>query len=233
MLKFLAHCHQLRGPLGRTFQLGRQGIYLDPRHVEIADSIVREHEIGADFRSIGGAEPYSENLFKSFGASEVVSCDASAYEGAHLLHDFNNPVPSNWHGSFDTVFDGGSLEHIFNIPVALANLMQLTRVGGRVLSVNSANDFLGHGLYQFSPDLMFRVFSESNGFRMLGAFLVRLNGTPTLDAVADPLQCGERIEIGDTGGNTYLMFVAEKIAQFQPFQSWPQQSDYTLIWKKN
>ncbi|MEJ8823990.1 hypothetical protein WKW80_18490 [Variovorax humicola] len=232
VLKFLTHCRQHFGPFNRTFQIGRQGIYLDQRHLPIADAIVREHGIGENFRSVGGSEPYAETLFKALGATDVISCDVSPYEGAHLVHDFNNPVPEEWRGGFDTVFDGGSIEHIFNAPVALANLMQLTRIGGRVLSINGANDFLGHGLYQFSPELMFRVFSEINGFKMLATFLVALDNLPTLSLAADPQAKGERIEIGRTGRSTYLMFVAEKIAEVKPFQSWPQQSDYTLIWKK-
>jgi hypothetical protein len=232
VLKFLAHCHQHFGPFNRTLQIGRQGIYFDQRHLPIADAIVREHRIGEDFLSIGGSEPYAEVLFKALGATEVMSCDASPYEGACLIHDFNTPVPEDWHGTFDTVFDGGSLEHIFNTPVALANLMQLTRIGGRVLSINGANDFLGHGLYQFSPELVFRVFSENNGFKMLATFLVSLNNLPTLSLAADPQTNGERIEIGSTGSSTYLMFVAEKVTKVQPFRSWPQQSDYTLIWNK-
>jgi hypothetical protein len=114
--------------------------------------------IGQSFAD-AGSQYYAEKLLRAFGATEIVSGDGSPYEGATFIHDFNNPLPEEITDQYDTVFDGGSLEHIFNVPVALANLMKLTRVGGRLLSVNGANNMLGHGFYQFSPELLFsRVF---------------------------------------------------------------------------
>ena len=161
VMKFLGHVREEHGPFGRTFLLGRQGIHLPARHKPIANEIVRSHRIGGSFAEIGGEELYAERLFQALGATEIVSGDASAFEGATFIHDFNKSLPHeiSSRDQYDTVFDGGSLEHIFNVPVAFANLMKLTRVGGRILSINGANNMLGHGLYQFSPDVFFRVFS--------------------------------------------------------------------------
>jgi hypothetical protein len=54
--------------------------------------------------------------------------DASPYEGADTIHDMNTPVPEAWHGRYDVVIDSGSLEDIFNFPVAIANLANMLRV---------------------------------------------------------------------------------------------------------
>lgn len=54
-------------------------------------------------------------------------------------------------GQFDLVIDGGTLEHVFSLPVAVANLMFLARKGGHILSANLANKLCGHGFYQFTP----------------------------------------------------------------------------------
>ena len=50
------------------------------------------------------------------GRHRIKAADASPYEDAQIVHDFNNPVPIRLHQRFDTIFDGGALEHIFNVP---------------------------------------------------------------------------------------------------------------------
>ncbi len=233
VMNFLGHVRKTYGPLGRTFLLGRQGIHLPARHKPIADEILHRNGIPSNFVGIGGDEPYAERLLQALGATEIVSGDASAYEGATFIHDFNEPLPGKiWNeDQYDTVFDGGSLEHIFNIPVAVANLMRLTRVGGRILSINGANNMLGHGLYQFSPDLFFRVFSAQNGFEILNLFLVSMDEQPALIQAIDPTSVRQRVEISYTSHANYLMLVARKINEVAPFRQWPQQSDYQLAWE--
>ena len=105
---------------------------------------MEQHGLGSKVTEIA-AEPFTEHLFALLGSASVRSIDYSGYEGADIVHDLNEPIPASLVESCDTVFDGGSIEHIFNLPIALANLMKLVRVGGTVLSVNGANNFLGHG----------------------------------------------------------------------------------------
>ena len=53
---------------------------------------------------------------------------------------------------------------IFNFPVAIRNLMRMAKVGGQVFLTTPANNFCGHGFYQFSPELAYRIFALENGF---------------------------------------------------------------------
>jgi hypothetical protein len=232
VLKLLSHHREKWGPLGKTLQIGRQGIHISETAWTFADTILKGHGIERSFFEAGGSEQFSDRLFQSLGATEVLACDASGYEGATLIHDFNEPLGEKWLRQFDTVFDGGSLEHIFNVPVALGNMMAAVTIGGRIISINGANNFLGHGLYQFSPELYFRVFSPENGFRILDLFIVPTGGAPTLPAEMDPKKAGKRIEPAPSPHRSYLMMIAEKTEERVPFQSWPQQSDYTSAWEK-
>jgi hypothetical protein len=133
-------------------------------------------------------------------------------------------------GAFDCVFDGGTIEHIFNVPVALDNAIRMLAVGGLFLSVNGANNFLGHGLYQFSPELMWRVFDRQFGFEVEAMYLVPTLGLPAPRAVADPAVLGHRDEIRETAGSTYLMVAARKLEAVLR-RVWPQQSDYVTTWQ--
>ena len=58
---------------------------------------------------------------------------------------------------------GGSLEHIFNFPVAIKNCMEMVAVGGHFFTATSTDNYPGQGFYQFSPELFFQVLSNRNG----------------------------------------------------------------------
>lgn len=69
----------------------------------------------------------------------------------------NREIPGDFIEKYSMVLDGGSLEHVFNFPVAVRNCMQMLQVGGHYLAITPANNFMGHGFYQFSPELYFSI----------------------------------------------------------------------------
>ena len=166
VLNFLAATQPIhRRALGRTLMLGRQGFHIPAQSRTLAQSILQRYDAEASLDAIQpeGA-PWAEGLFRYLGSTSLSALDASAFEGADIVHDMNLPVPQHLHEAFDTLFDGGTIEHIFDIPAVLRNVRTMLRPGGLFLSVNAANNQLGHGLYQFSPELMWRAFGPGNGF---------------------------------------------------------------------
>ena len=108
-----------------------------------------------------------QNRFSPFSVQEQVSSvDASDYERATHIHDFNQPLPASLANRFSVVHDGGTIEHVFNIPQAFKNCMEMVRVGGHFIQVNVANNYMGHGFWQFCPELIYRIFSRENGFQI-------------------------------------------------------------------
>lgn len=181
---------------------------------------------------------YADSFLSEFlGASSISVLDASAYEGADTIHDMNTPIPQDWRGRYDAVIDGGSLEHIFNVPVALANLAGLLKVGGTIFISTPANNQMGHGFYQFSPELMFRVFSEQNGFDLRQINIVQgrypdpeLTMNHTLYQVADPEHVRARVGLFSKGAAT-IMVEATKVRETTMFATPPIQSDYATLWE--
>src|SRR5437879_4402407 len=55
---------------------------------------------------------YAEAFFEVLGTERLESLDMTDFEGATIIHDLNKPAPPQLKGRFDTVFDGGTLEHI-------------------------------------------------------------------------------------------------------------------------
>jgi SAM-dependent methyltransferase len=218
------------GPFGSTMQIARQGLYIPEGRFDAVDEELAACGIaGRCADLVQGCGYADERLFPAMGAHPVSSIDASSYEGATHVHDLNLPVPDDLHLAFDTVIEAGTLEHIFHVPNALASIMRMLKVGGRVLHMAPANDWLGHGMYQFSPELYFRIYQPENGFRLKSVALSRGEIHPGM-TFADLGVEGGRNEIGSTGGNAELIVVAEKIADVIPFSRTPQQGDYQAAW---
>ena len=158
--------------------------------------------------------------------------DNSTYQGATVIHDLNKPIGSDMKDKYSAIIDGGLLEHVFNIPVAIKNCMQMLRVGGHFISFTTANNFCGHGFYQFSPELFFRIFSSINGFDMtLMAIHAGVGTKASTDVylVKDPDDVKTRVEFKSKKG-LCLIVVAEKIKDTELFLNHPQQSDYSRVW---
>src|SRR5690606_4421455 len=113
------------GAFGDTVTVGRQNIHLAPQALEAL------YGAEVDWKQ----EAFCETLLmRYFGARKVDSVDNSGYEGATLIHDMNQPLPAS-SGEYDTVVELGTVEHIFNVSQALANMIALCREGGQILHV--------------------------------------------------------------------------------------------------
>lgn len=223
----------------KTLTVGHQTLYLHPPELlrlqrEFTEAFPdRQAAPLADYRF--GA--FSDELMTEFLEVESLTIlDISDYESAELIHDLNQPVAPELHERFDAVIEAGSLEHIFNFPIAVGNLMRMLRVGGFMYLTVPANNLCGHGFYQFSPELMFRIFTADNGFELKRVTLAEARFPRTelaparhIYEVADPASIGSRVELLSRRP-VMLMVQARKISSAEPFQPAPQQSDYVATW---
>jgi hypothetical protein len=115
-----------------------------------------------------------ESFFGALGFSTVESLDVSDAEGAEIVFDLNAAqLPIELKGRFDVLFDGGTLEHVFHLPNALARCADMLRDNGWFAHIGPLNNYADHGFYQFSPTFWFDWF-DANGWRMVESVLVRL-----------------------------------------------------------
>ncbi|HET6995263.1 MAG TPA: hypothetical protein VFI06_09800 [Chitinophagaceae bacterium] len=230
---FLFYARSLGVSYDKTLMLGRLNLYATQAHIQ--EDINRFKNNSKKLEEVVFKDGYSEPLFEILGASQTDSIDFSDYEKANLIHDLNLPVPSDLKGKYTAVVDGGTLEHIFNFPTAIRNCMEMLQVGGHYLGITPANNLLGHGLYQFSPELYYGIFREENGFEVKKIIIVTQNSVSTQSdwyEVADPKKVRSRVMLSNSNP-TYLMVLAKKIKEQPIFQKPVQQSDYEMVWNIN
>jgi SAM-dependent methyltransferase len=200
--------------------LGRLTLFVSQSDL---DQIAREYE-KPNFKLPLKATRVAEDILTPLGF-DVESMDISTYEGASIVHDLNKPVSPELVERFDIVWDGGTLEHVFDFPSALRNAMSMVKVGGHFAMRTPANNLCGHGFYQFSPELFFRIFAPQNGFELHRIYVLSRGQR---FHVRNPADIGGRVQLLDNVA-AELMVHARKVGPVPDTIS-IQQSDYVEAW---
>ncbi len=216
VLNFLRFARK-RQSFGCVATIGRQGLIIPNDRLKKLLKLERKPNLGS----------YCEDLLKvHFGATSVESFDNSDYQNATHIADMNKPIKI--HDRYDTVIDGGCIEHIYNVPQALKNVSQMCMEAGQILHILPANNFCGHGFWQFSPELFFALYSEANGYRETQVFIADLANERFWYEVRKP-QNGQRAHA--TSSTPLYALVRTRKTGVVTHEN-IQQSDYVYVWNR-
>jgi hypothetical protein len=156
-----------------------------------------------------------EEFFLGLGFSAVESLDITSAEGADIVFDLNAAAtPEVLKERCDVLFDGGTLEHVFHLPNALARCADMLKENGWFLHLGPMNNWVDHGFYQFSPTLWFDWFA-ANGWELVESTMVRTpptSGRETREWRFSVLPPERLAEAGKLDDAMYMQFlVAKKI----------------------
>jgi hypothetical protein len=231
--RFLLYARHLGVDFSRMAVIGRQRLQVGVR--ELAGNLrLFDKRAGSDLASslIRSGDGYSEEFLRHLGATDIHSFDCTAYEGATDVHDMNLPVAEVHRERYSLVLNGGSLEHVFNFPVAVRNCMEMVAVGGHFLTLGPANNWMGHGFYQFSPELFFRLLNGTNGYRMVRLVACEDGPRARWFVVRDPEAIRKRVGV-ISRTRVSLLVLAQRIERRPILETMPQQSDYTAAWARS
>lgn len=209
-----------------TLSLGRQFAAFTDRELKKF-----QKDIGMDFKDNTKyfESPFAEKIFEDIYGSKIQSMDAFEYEKAEIIHDLNKTIPKELKNKYTCIIDGGTTEHVFNYFQAIKNCMDMLKVGGHFISMVPTNNFNGHGLYQFSPELFYSLFTEENGFKIEDIFIVKFSATnKTWRISKTPQEAGERLQY-NTNTPTEIFVVAKKTGERKEELS-VLQIDYAMDW---
>lgn len=244
--EFLVQARERGVSFERAGTVGRQAVFTGPERLL---RLLRRYGAWSgtrrDFYALCGEDPlYLDPFLRALGARSVESIDASEYEGAQIVHDLNEPIGDDLRGRFSMLYDGGTLEHLFDVPTALRSYMEMVEVGGHLIIHTMANNNLGHGFYQFSPELFFRVLGPHNGYELervvvvendlvWGSLLgtgVPIEVTGPWYEVTDPARVGSRVML--VNDKPVVMQVqARRVADVPVLTAPTLQSDYVAGWE--
>ncbi len=205
---------------GRVATIGRQELGVGQEELRSLAGV------GAEYKP----EKYCDSLLlQHFDAAVVDAWDYSDYEGANHIADMNKPLNGRVSSAYDTVIDAGSLEHVYNAPQALLNVSDLCSEGGQILHMLPANNYCGHGFWQFSPELFFSLYTASNGYSDTRVFLANAYRTDVWYEVLKP-ENGQRANVISF---TPTFVFCRTVKAHKPSHDSVQQSDYVHVWQKD
>jgi SAM-dependent methyltransferase len=137
---------------------------------------------------------FCESFLRTIGWPPLESLDFSAIEGAEYVHDLNLPVGEDLKERFDLIYDGGTTEHVFDIAEAFRNVDRMLADDGIFVSCVGSDGWFGHGFYQIGPDVPWRYWVASLGYRMLGCWTISRKGRQPPCEVPDPTRSARGAE---------------------------------------
>lgn len=214
--------------------LGRQSFDIETPRRKHYDETLKKHSIGLKRFDFLQEDGYAETLMAKLGFGAMETLDFSDYQGATILHDLNELPSPELEEQFDLIFDGGTVEHVFNVPLALEGLFRMLKPGGRLISANGLNGWYGHGMYQFNPELVWTFWKRACNCNVTHCRAIPKEPMPHFGIVdfADPALSGVRLKLKNKigPGRTYLYYEVEKTAESHP-PDFALQSDYEARWQ--
>lgn len=114
---------------------------------------------------------YAERFFEKIGYVSVDSMDFSEFEGASVIQDLTVPLREDLKGRFDVVYDGGTCEHVFELPTAYRNIHAMLKPGGVLIGHSPCNNWINHSFYQINPEMVYGFWEKAMGYKVLDLVL--------------------------------------------------------------
>ncbi|MEM5522451.1 hypothetical protein [Sulfitobacter sp. AS59] len=167
--------------------LGRQKMHFKPAGwTPRLISELEEQGISATAEDLFQEDGFCETYLNTIGWPKCESLDFSDIEGAEYIHDLSVPVGSDLTDKFDLVYDGGTTEHVFDIAQSFRNVDAMLKDQGIFVSCVGTDGWFGHGFYQVGPDIPWRYWVASLGYKMLGCWTFTRKGRGAPREIQDP-----------------------------------------------
>ena len=123
--------------------------------------------------------------------------------------DLNIEIPPEWAGFYGTVYNLGTLEHVWDVHRAHVNAARMVKVGGNYLHHGPAAGYENHGIHITDWRMLLKFF-KMNGFKILEYWFTLQDGAFCSPPVRNCRQ------------NILLCFIAKKAVSVETFHC-PQQ----------
>lgn len=176
----VAHCK-------KGVMLGRQTMNFRPRNwTPRLINALAEMGIEATPEDLFQDDGFCETYLKTIGWPKMESLDFSDIEDAEYIQDLGTPLNPDLRGKFDLIYDGGTTEHVFDIAQSFRNVDEMLQDGGIFISNVGTDGWFGHGFYQVGPDIPWRYWGASLGYKVLGCWTFSRKSRKPPREIKDP-----------------------------------------------
>lgn len=228
--------HDLSGSFA---MLGRQRWIGGRKHqgLELFQRVLAEHLPGLTEKDlVNPTDQYSETFFRRLGFDSVDSIDFSEFENASIVQDLSAPLAPELESRFDVIYDGGTCEHIFELPTAYRNIDRMLKPGGVLVGHSPTDGWVNHGFYQICPEMVYGFWQKAMGYELLELYLQPLLPVHANKVVTttNPNETGKRPRLSDKlapGGILLIYAVRKPLERRGPGDGRAYQTDYVEKWK--
>jgi hypothetical protein len=146
------------------------------------------------------------------------------------IADLNQAIPAHLRDKYGLIYNGGTIEHIFDVRAVLRNLHDMLKIDGVVVHVGPMNGWVEHGFYQFCPTF-FADFYHANRYDPLPSFVLKALSADHLEVEVHPYLPGkfDDFPAGAFLGvwNFFMPFVKRSRSTWNAI---PQQGYYTRLY---
>lgn len=224
---------------GGILQLGRQDTYFDFGVLEL-----QAKQFDVELKSVPVRmveNPWSkqsviddQTLLAALGFDTVESLDFVADETPSIVHDLNEEVPACLRARWHVVYDGGTVEHVFDVATAFRNIHLMLKPGGVAIHESPTNNFVDHGFWQLNPTALFDFYS-TNSYEILEAWICLFPSRDTMHHetprrfVYDPATF-RKLSVGQFPNGLASVFVAARKPVEEKPAVKPTQGFYLRHW---
>lgn len=153
---------------GKALSLGTVDFWVDWKTIlknQITEISERDYLLHSQ-NKIGAAEWHNSSkeltklFFRHFGYASYEEIDIN--ERADIRFDLNNPIPEELKGKYDLIWDI-SAAYVMNVIQAFKNIIDMLRIGGKVVHTARLGDQTNASYWVVSPNL-YLDFYRYNGF---------------------------------------------------------------------
>jgi SAM-dependent methyltransferase len=179
-------------------------------------------------------DKFAERFFETLGFSSVDSLDFSDFENASIIQDLSADISANLIARFDVIYDGGTCEHIFDLPTAYRNLHKMLKPGGVLIGHSPCNNWVNHAFYQINPEMVYGFWEKTLGYEVLQCALQPLMPmfANSVVTTTNPNETGKRPRLSGelASGGIILNYAVRKPLTDTHADGKVYQTDYVNRW---
>jgi SAM-dependent methyltransferase len=222
---------------GRIAMLGRQRWVgkRRKRSAKLLEDVLEKYLPGVTDADLANPDDaYAETFFRKIGFTTVDSIDVSDFENATIVQDLAGALPKNLERKFDVIYDGGTCEHIFDLPTAYRNIHKMLKPGGVLIGHSPCNNWINHSFYQINPEMVYGFWQKTMGYQLLHCSLQPLMPMFAHKVVTttNPNDTGVRPRLSGElpGGGIILNYAVRKPKRSAGTGKTVYQTDYQNRW---